>query len=179
MIVTPWAFAVVVTGAGTAALAMMAATPEAGIIDPLKVRFCPLVPGNIAWDACDCHGQLALTIQRIVPATVYPSDASNLPNLGGCQPPILFAECLIAWNRCTFGLKNDGTAPTCGELFSSALLFQGAAYAMRRGVDEFLCEEKRQYRIRDFRIGAEIFPGPDGNCASVEMPFSFALSNNY
>lgn len=177
MTVSAWSFAIVVTGAAKAALAAMAATPEAGILDPLAVRFCPLVPGNIAWDACDCAGQLAFTIQRIVPAVVYPQDASGIPNLGGCQPPILFAECLVGWNRCVPGLQNDGTAPTPDQLMASAFLFQGAAYGMRTGIESFLCEEKRNYRIRDFRIGTEIFPGPDGNCASVELPFSFALTN--
>lgn len=176
MIATAWSFAVVVTGAATAALAMLAATPEAGVPDPLAVRFCPLVPGNIAWDKCDCSGQLAFTIQRIVPATVYPQEASALAQ-GSCQPPVLFAECLGAWNRCVPGLTTLGSAPTCGQLLASGLLMQGAQYAIRRGLEEFLCAEKREYRIRDFRIGASIFPGPDGNCASVEIPFSFALTH--
>lgn len=176
MIVNPWAFAVVVTGAATAALATMAATPEAGI-NPATVRFCPLVPGNIAYDACDCHGQLAFTIQRIVPAVVYPQEGSNLPNLGGCQPPILFAECLASWSRCVPGMDNAGKAPTCGQLFAAALHFQGAQYGLRSGLETYFCAEKSAYRIRDFRIGASIFPGPDGNCASVELPFSFALTH--
>lgn len=155
---------------------MLGATPEAGV-DPSKVRFAPLVPGNIAWDACDCFGQLAFTIQRIVPGTAFPVESSNLPNIGGCQPPILFAECLAGWNRCAPGMDDNGKAPTEGRLLASAFLFQGAAYAIRRGIEEFLCNEKTNYRIRDFRVGAAIFPGPDGNCASVEMPFAFALTH--
>lgn len=172
----PWSFAVVVTGAANAALAELAATPEAAV-NPLTIRFAPLVPGNIAYDACDCDGQLAFTILRIVPTVTYPIDASNSSIQGGCDAPAFFAECIASFSRCVPGMSNTGTAPSTAALFASALLFQGAQYGLRNGLTGFLCEEKRNYRIRDYRIGASIFPGPEGNCAAVEIPFSFLLSS--
>lgn len=174
--ITAWSFANIVTGAAQATLTELVATPEAAV-NPATVRFCPLVPGNIAWDACDCNGQLAFSIQRIVPTANYPADGSNLTTQGGCDPQGLMAECLASWNRCTPGMSEDGKAPPCPNLYASALLFQGAQFAMRNALITYLCGQKnaRPQGVFDYRVGAAVFPGPEGNCASVEIPFSFLL----
>lgn len=172
----PWSFAVIVTGAAQATLAQLGATPEAGV-DVNRVRFCPLVHGNIAWDNCDCGGQLAFSILEIVPTSRYPIDGSNESAQGGCEPPGLMALCLAVWNRCHPNLADAGTAPTCPQLYAAALLSQAAQYAMRTAITTYLCTQRssRPQGIFDFRVGRGAFTGPEGNCASVEIPFSFLL----
>jgi hypothetical protein len=48
---------------------------------------------------------------------------------------------------------------------------------MRNAITTYLCQQRnaRPQGVFDFRVGAASFPGPDGNCASVEIPFSFLL----
>src|SRR5687768_12853178 len=176
MTIGPWSFAVVVTGAAAATLAELGATPEAAV-DVNAVRFCPLLHGNVAWDNCDCDGQLAFTILDIVPTSRYPLDGSNDSNQGGCQPAGLMAMCLAVWNRCIPGLQSNGAPPTPVQLYSSALLFQAAQYAMREGITSYLCAQKnaRPQGVIDYRVGRGTSTGPEGNCGSIEIPFSFLL----
>src|SRR5512146_2071700 len=136
--ITAWSFAFIVTGAAQATLTELGLTPEAAV-DVNAVRFCPLVPGSIAWDACDCSGQLAFSIQRIVPTSTYPIDASSLAIQGGCEPPGLMAECIASWSRCVPGMDAQGHAPRCPNLYASALLFQGAQFAMLKALTTYFC----------------------------------------
>lgn len=173
--ILPYSFAVIVTGAGEAIQDELEDTPESGGV-PAKMRLCFLVPGNIVYDDCKC-GQLALTILRIVPTDSYPIDASNSQVTSACGPQAEFAECLASISRCAPTLDNQGRAPSCDALETAALTLQGDRYAMDKALRCYLygLKQERPQRIFDYRVGAAVFPGPEGACMSVEIPFSFLL----
>jgi len=169
--------AVVVTGVGLCITNALADEPTSGGVPK---RVCLLVPGNIAWDACDCDGQLALTIQRIYPTRTFPTDASNEQLTGGCLGRPLAVQALASLVRCVPSLRAGSTSgvviPSCDALYDAALRQQGDAFALRRGVECCLDDMKRYQRlIFDFRVGGTSFVGPEGGCGGVELPFTFQL----
>lgn len=165
--------AVIVTGVGICIVNELDATPFSG---GAPARTCLLVPGNIAWDACDCDGQLALTIQRIYPTKIFPGDASSEPVLGGCLTRPLAVQVLVSLVRCIPGLDPSGNPPTCAQLLAKAVEQQADAYAIRRAVECCLDNLKHvQRKIFDYRVGGTSFVGPEGNCGGPELTFIFMM----
>lgn len=173
MTITALSFAVVVTGVGACIQEQLEATPESGGV-PTGMRLCFLVPGNIAWDSCKC-GQLALTIVNVFPTVTFPQDSSSLPTRGKCGDTSLGVSVLASLTRCVPTMNSSGVPPSCAALMQAALIQQGDQFAMRNGIECCLYEMRRARTIVDFRVGAAIFPGPEGACGGVEIPFSFQM----
>jgi hypothetical protein len=172
--------AVVVTGVGMCIDIQLDATPESGggsTRNP-TMRRCLLVPGNIAWDGCDC-GQLALTIQRNYPSIKFPTDTSDDPVGGVCHLGPRTVQVLASITRCVPALQvsiaNQAIIPTCDSLYAAALIQQGDAYAMDLAVRCCLDTFKKNRVIWDYRVGGVNFVGPEGACAGVELTFKFQL----
>lgn len=175
MIISPFAYMVIVTGVGQCVVNSLATTPESGGV-PEKMRLCLSVPGAIAADSCEC-GQFAQTITRIQPTLTFPVDASNSPILGGCGDRSMMAIVTATIFRCVPGLNSRGEPPTCDQLFAASLVQAGDEYAMRRGIECCLKDLKSvQRRILDYRVTGSDFIGPDGNCGGVSISYSFQLS---
>lgn len=173
--ILPLTAAAIVTGVGECIITELQNTPESGGVPP-KMRLCLLVPGNIAWDGCDC-GQLALTIQRTYPTQTFPVDASDQPVRGGCGPGgALIYEVLVSLTRCVPGLTGTPPMPpTCAKLLASALELQADAYAVRKAVNCCLGELQRLRTILKFSVGGTNFVGPEGGCGGSELAFRFEL----
>jgi hypothetical protein len=140
------------------------------------MRTCLLVPGNIAWDGCEC-GQLALTIQRTYPSQKFPADASEDPILGGCRDGPKAVQALASITRCVSGIT-DGVPPrppTCAALYADALVQQADAFALDRAVRCCLKAFNDNHVIWNYRVGGINFVGPDGGCAGSELIFKFLL----
>lgn len=171
-----WTAAAIVTGIGMCVVEELENTPESGGV-PAKMRVCLLVPGNIAWDGCDC-GQFAQTIQRDYPTTQFPVDASEIiTGLGGCNARPRVYQVLASIIRCVPGLSG-GTppkSPTCDALLASALVQQGDAFALQRGVECCLSTLQDNYVIAKYLVGGVTFVGPEGLCGGVEMTYKFEL----
>lgn len=171
--------AAIVTGVGVCIENELDATPESGG-GPVRtpgMRTCLLVPGNVAWDGCEC-GQLALTIQGIWPTKVFPNDASADPIMGGCMVRPLAVNVLVSITRCIPGMTSGmpPAPPTCAALLAAALEQQGDAFAVRKAVECCLATMKSvERRILDFRVGRTTFTGPDGGCGGSELAFTFEL----
>lgn len=176
MTITVWTAAAVVTGVGMCIDAQLDATPESGggSTRVPTMRTCLLVPGNIAWDGCDC-GQLALTIQRIYPSNRFPGDASEESIAGGCAIGQKAVQALASITRCVAGLDKVGNPPTCAQELADALVIQADAYAMDLAVRCCLAAYKTNHVIFDYRVGGINFVGPEGNCAGSELTFKFQL----
>jgi hypothetical protein len=175
-VIGPLTAAVVVTGVGMCVVEELTNTPESGGVPP-KMRVCLMVPGNIAWDGCDC-GQFAQTIQRDYPSTRFPADESEqVIGMGGCHARPLVYQVLASIIRCVPGLKGTTppTSPTCAELLTASLIQQGDAYALRRGVECCLEQLKKTMVIAKYAVGGATFVGPEGNCGGVEMIYKFEL----
>jgi len=176
MIISPMAYAVIVTGVGQCVINSLNITPESGGV-PTGMRQCLLVPGiEIAADSCKC-GQFAQAITRIQPTLTYPADASNNVIQGGCGDRSMMAIVNATIFRCVPGLTSAGNPPTCESLYQAALIQAGDEYAMRRGIECCLADMKssRPQRIIDYRVAGTDFIGPEGNCSGVSITYSFQL----
>lgn len=168
--------AVIVTGVGQCVVDELNATPASGGV-PIKMRVCYLVPGNIAWDSCEC-GQFAQTIQADYPTLNFPADASDtVLGVGGCPSGGLAFQVLASITRCVPGMSagTPPTPPTCAKLQQAALVMEGDAYALRRGVECCLETMRRDRRILKYAVGRINRVGPEGNCAGVELVYRFEL----
>lgn len=168
--------AVIVTGVGMCIVDELESTPESGGV-PANMRVCLLVPGNIAWDGCEC-GQLAQTIQSDYPTLVFPGDASEqVRGVGGCGADPLVYQVLASITRCVPGLTSGvpPRPPSCDALLRAALVMQADAFALRRGVECCLAALRDAGTIDKFVVGRVSRVGPEGNCAGVELTYKFEL----
>ena len=165
---------VIVTGVGMCVIDELEATPESGGV-PAKMRVCLLVPGNIAWDSCEC-GQFAQTIQSDYPTLNFPADASDqILGIGGCVVGPLAIQVLASITRCVPTLDASGNPPTCAKLRAAALVMQGDAYALRRGITCCLETLRKNRTITKYVVGRVNYVGPEGACAGVELVYRFEL----
>lgn len=174
--ITALTAAVVVTGVGMCIVDELEATPESGGV-PTNMRICLMVPGNIAWDSCDC-GQFAQTVQADYPTLQFPGDASEqVVGLGGCGGRPLVYQVLASITRCVPGMiaGNPPKPPTCASLQSAAQIMIADGYAMRRAVECCLSNFVDSYVIAKYVVGRTTYVGPEGNCAGVELTYKFEL----
>jgi hypothetical protein len=168
--------AVIVTGVGMCVIEELENTPESGGV-PDKMRVCLLVPGNIAWDSCEC-GQFAQTIQDDYPTLVFPADASEeVIGVGGCNSRPLVYTVLASLTRCVPGMTNTTPPrpPSCAKLREAAMIMQADAFALRKGVECCLSALQDNYTIMKYVVGRVTRVGPEGNCAGVELIYKFEL----
>lgn len=164
--------ATVVTGVGQCVIDELIATPESGGVPP-KMRVCLLVPGNIAWDACEC-GQFAQSIQSDYFSNRFPVDSSQ-EQVRSCVEPLAY-QVVASLLRCAPGLTgNPPQPPSCARLLNSALILQADAFALRKAIACCLLAFQDQYVISDFRMGQATRVGPDGGCVGVELTYWFQL----
>lgn len=166
--------AVVVTGIGQCIVDELNATPESGGV-PANMRIAYLVPGEIAWDSCEC-GQLALSIVRDFPTVTFPVDDSLNPVKGGCMTRTLGYEVTVSLTRCVPGPQKSGKPPTVESLYAAALVVEGDAWAVENGIACCLASLKNDRTILDYRYGGVRRVGPEGACAGVEATFYFQLA---
>lgn len=168
----------IVTGIGVCILEELATTPESGGVPP-KMRTCLMVPGNIAWDSCEC-GQLAQTVQRIYPTTRFPVDSSSEPRRPGCELSSIAVQVLVSITRCVTGLGSalPPKIPTCAQLLADALIQQADAFAVRKAVVCCLTDLRAVTPFRqvtDYVVSGTSFVGPEGGCAGSELTYTFQL----
>lgn len=171
--IIPLGAAAIVTGIGQCIIDELNDTPESGGV-PAKMRVCLLVPGNIAWDGCDC-GQLAQTIVSDYHSERFPADSSQ-EQIQSCGEA-LAVQVLVSILRCVPGMSTGMPPqyPTCAKLLDAALIMQGDAFAVRTGVECCLLDLKATQRIFDFRVGPTTYVGPEGGCAGSELTYWFQL----
>lgn len=166
--------AVIVTGIGMCVIEDLQNTPTSGGV-PDKMRVCLLVPGNIAWDGCDC-GQFAQTIQDDYPTLVFPADSSEqATGVGGCNSRPLVYTVLASITRCVPGIDIAGRPPSCNSLQTAAFIMQADAFVLRRAVECCLTTLQDSYTIAKFSVGRATRVGPEGSCAGVELIYKFEL----
>ncbi len=134
-----------------------------------------VVPGAIAWDACDC-GLLAVSVAR-----VYLSD--NFPNpltvrIGACDAAWEVAEVVVQLIRCAPNPDSQTLVPTVAELDASAQEILTDAFELLRAVSVKLCGMKADREIIDFFLNPLTAQGPSGGCVGNEVRFLVALPRN-
>lgn len=161
----------VVTGVGMCAVEELDRT-EWGRPD----RVCLLVPGEIAWDDCQC-GQFAQTITQDVPSESFPIAATDR-RVTACGPAHLVVNVTASLARCVPGPNpRNGEPPTCEQLLTAARRLEDDRTALRLGIACCLRTLRNANVITDFTMGAAITQGPQGGCVAVELSYQFGLRN--
>jgi hypothetical protein len=135
-----------------------------------------VVPGQIAWDECDC-GLLAVSVARIFLTETFPDELSR--RIGNaCDAPYEVGEIVIQVVRCAPNPEDQLTAPTPAELDTSAQEVLRDAYDMLRATSIKLCEMNADRDISDFMLRPLTAQGPTGGCVGNELRAYVALLRN-
>lgn len=132
-----------------------------------------VVPGAIAWDACDC-GLLAVSVGQIYPTEQFPNPA--LTRVGGCDAPYEAAEIIMQVVRCV--PTHDEKPPTVEALDASAREILTDAYEMMRAVSITLCQMNKDREISDYLMRPLTPQGPSGLCGGNELRAVVSLMRN-
>jgi hypothetical protein len=167
----PLAAFAIVTGVGECVVAELADT-EGGVPD----RVCLIVPGEIAWDTCDC-GQFAQTIVSVGPTDQFPTPSTG-DIIAPCASKLLVASVTLSLTRCVPGIQRNNEPPTCAQLLEAARILEDDRSAVRRAVFCCLKEFLRAYRIFNMTLGTGVSVGPQGGCAGVELTYQFSIPSD-
>lgn len=136
-----------------------------------------VVPGAIAWDACDC-GLLAVSVGQIYPTETFPNPVQARVS-NACDAPWEAAEIIMQVVRCTPTHDDtSGNPPTVAALDASAREILQDAYEMMRAVSTTLCTMNRDREISDFVMRALTPQGPSGACGGNELRAVVSLPRN-
>lgn len=135
-----------------------------------------VVPGAIAWDACDC-GLLAVSVGMIYPTEQFPNPVTARVG-NGCDAPWEAAEIIMQVVRCTPTHDDSGDPPTVAALDTSAREILLDAYELMRAVSVALCEMNDAREISDFVMRPLTPQGPSGACGGNELRAVVSLPRN-
>jgi len=139
-------------------------------------RYCPLVPGAIAWDKCEC-GQLAQSIDSSYPSSAFPVAANETPSIP-CGTQLVVFPVRLSLTRCVHGPSaEDQRAPKCDRLLADALVLEEDRWVVRRAITCCLQVMGREFRIANFAVGAATSVGPQGSCGGVELTYLVGLGS--
>lgn len=135
-----------------------------------------VVPGAIAWDACDC-GLLAVSVGQIYPTEQFPNPA--LARVGNaCDAPWETVEIIMQVVRCTPCPDDSGNPPTVAALDASAQEILRDAHEMMRAVSTTLCQMNKDREISDYVMRTLTPQGPSGCCGGNELRAFVSLPRN-
>lgn len=165
-------FAIIVTGVGQCVYDALD-----GSLGGTPNRYCPLTPGEVAWDLCDC-GLLTQSIGVSGPGLNFPTISDTIP-FHKCGPPLVVVEVKMTLVRCVARPSDTGKPPKCDALLHDALVMEHDRFIMR---DTVSCCLKSQYdnvNITAFTVGRDTPVGPQGGCAGIELGYTFAVTSNF
>lgn len=135
-----------------------------------------VVPGQIAWDECDC-GLLAVSVGQIYLTETFPEPLSRRVG-NACDAPWEAAEIVVQVVRCAPNPDDPTFAPATAELDASAREVLTDAYEMMRALSLKLCEMNAARDIADFILRPLTAQGPAGGCVGNEVRAIVSLSRN-
>lgn len=128
-----------------------------------------VVPGSeVAWDECECGGQLTVHVLRTYPSDSFPLLKISGPFTGPCQAVYTVAEYVVTVLRCTPTLHDNGDPPTCAELSAAAHTDQQDRWAVRRGVSCCFANDDPRV-LRPMLLQEQLAVGALGACAGSEQ----------
>jgi hypothetical protein len=135
-----------------------------------------VVPGAIAWDACDC-GLLAVSVAQVYLTETFPDQLARRVG-NACDAPYEVGEFVIQVIRCAPNPDDVGNPPTLADLDASAQGVLRDAYEMLKGTSMLLCEMNRDREIADFMLRPLTAQGPTGGCVGNELRAYVSLPRN-
>jgi len=133
-----------------------------------------VVPGAIAWDACDC-GMLAVSVGQVYLSDTFPEPMAS----------VISPSCAAAWEAAELTVQLIRCAPSPGgqQLWPSTDRLEAAALVMAQDAAEILgtasrtmCELAEADQIVDHLIGTVDPQGPEGGCVGVQLGLVVALT---
>lgn len=134
------------------------------------------VPGEIAWDSCDC-GMLAVTTTRVYYAEIFPDETEG-PVGASCQAPYEVGEYLVAVIRCVPTAEGQKLAPTDTELDTAAGLILQDLAETQQALAALLCQLKEDDHISDYLIMPAESQGPSGACGGFQSRVLISLDRS-
>jgi hypothetical protein len=134
-----------------------------------------VVPGAIAWDACDC-GMLAVSVAQVYLSETFPDPQTV--KAGNCDAPFEVAELVVQIIRCAPNPEGQDLYPSVAALDASARQVARDAYEVLKGVSVELCEMNNDREIYDHLIRPQPMQGPSGGCVGSELRALVALPRN-
>lgn len=133
-----------------------------------------LVPGEIAWDECDCAGLLAVTLPRVYLSELFPEETDSV--IGGrCQAPYEVGEFTVSIVRCVPTAEPPAIAPDADDLDTSAgMIMQDIAETMD-ALSRALCLYQDNESISDYLITPAESAGPEGKCGGFTLRVRISL----
>lgn len=132
-----------------------------------------MVPGEIAWDACDCGGMLAVSLSRLYLSDTFPEETEAVN--GACQPPYEVGQYTVAVVRCAPNPDGVEAAPPADELDTAAGLLLQDATEMLDAVSALLCRLKEEDEVLDYLVTPVEPVGPEGGCVGVNVTVRVCL----
>jgi hypothetical protein len=132
-------------------------------------RVC-VVPGELAWDQCEC-GTLGASPRRFFLSDEFPEGSlgTGIVRTSVCSLPFIVAEISISLIRCAPQPPDGQLAPTCEALAVSAQVLLSDAYIVLNETTTTLCELVANDQIIDYVLGDQNARGPEGACVGTEL----------
>lgn len=132
-------------------------------------RAC-VVPGDVAWDECNC-GLLAVSARRLFLSDNFPETSLGvgLIRSSPCDLPWLVGELIIQVIRCAPTSRDDGSPPSCDALGAAGRVLLVDAYVTLTTTVSILCAMREDEQIIDYVIGEQASRGPEGDCVGTEL----------
>jgi hypothetical protein len=140
-------------------------------LQPPPGRAC-VVPGAIAWDACDCDGMVAVSVTRTFLSSSFPAEAAAIST--PCDAADLAADLQVQVLRCAPTPDEEGTPPGCEQLTAAALQVVTDAWQARLGAYCTLRDLRVAKRIEAFRVASQPVLGPEGGCCGSQLALTVA-----
>lgn len=133
-----------------------------------------MVPGEIAWDSCDCAGMLAVSMPRAYLSEAFPEEAEEVVS-ARCQAPYEVGEFTVSVVRCAPQPDGVNPAPSVAELDAAAgLLLQDTAETLD-AVALLLCQMQDADDVSDYLINPAEQVGPEGGCVGFTLRVRIGL----
>lgn len=163
---------VVITGVGQCAVdAINANSP-----DNLLNRVCLHVPGQIAWDDCQC-GSFTQTAGPWLWSENGRTPTELFGDENHCRTAFTGIAVTAEVLRCVPGVDDDGNSPSCEALAFASQQLHADAVAMRRGIVCCLENMRVAGEIEAWGVVSHNAIGPEGGCAGSQLVYRFWLPN--
>jgi hypothetical protein len=141
-------------------------------------RAC-VVPGDIAWDGCNC-GLLAVSVRRWFLTDNFPESSvgigtSAIVRATPCDLPWLVGELRLQVVRCAPIPDGNALSVLCPELDAAAQVLLSDAYVSLTETVSTLCELRESEQIIDYVLGDQETQGPAGDCVGSELTAQVGL----
>lgn len=136
-------------------------------------RYCSIVPGQIAWDDCQC-GQLAQSIGDDYPSTTFPAPAIDTRQQP-CGPGLIVTQVTLSLTRCIPVPGDNGRPPRCDKLLEASEILLWDKWLARRAITCCLLDMRHNGQLLDFAVGTATVVGPEGQCAGFELTYTLSF----